>query len=215
MAIKGELFSTDMVKAFLEGRKSRTSRPIKPQPCKESEKFECWFEKSARFGNEKSAAVCSRKPKYQPGDIMYVRETWCQLWDLDGNDHVIEGTEKYYYRADGENPTPYNSFYSNRADKWKEFPIWTPSIHMPREAARLFFRVTDVKVQNITDMTEQDAVEDGFIADPLPTGLSYPALSNFKDFWHAQYGTESPWMWVYSLNKISREDALKDGTGKA
>lgn len=191
MKIKGELFSQQFIPKLIDGTKVRTSRPIKPQPCEESKRFEHWFDGQARFGNNKSSAVCSRKPKYQPGDVMYCRETF-----------YIAPTGDYVYKADGTQPN--------------DFHYWTPSIHMPREAARIFLRVTDVKVQRLEDMTEQDAVEDGFVyTEKLSGKFGYLrrdyALERFQEFWNTQYGTNANWMWVYYLEKISKEEALKVG----
>lgn len=172
--IRGELFSQDMVKAFLENRKSRTSRPIKGIPAEYSELL---------------------------GDIIYARETWCDIWSSENGKFL-----RYGYKADGidnESMLPDGAFWGKMQPCWPEtyyqHYIWHPSIHMPREAARLFFRVTDVKVQNIKDVTEQDAVEDGFIH-----------LLNFRTFWREQYGTDMPWMWVYCLKPITKEEALRD-----
>jgi len=108
---------------------------------------------------------------------------------------------KYIYKADGKliNDIDYN-------------PIkWTPSIHMPREAARIFLRVTDVNAQCLDKLTEQDAIKDGFDCEWITENVSLYALEKFRSFWLSQYGPDVRWMWVYYFELISKEEALKDG----
>jgi len=185
--IRGELFSQDMVKAFLENRKSRTSRPIKPQPTRP---YWCGIGHGWDDGHGYEI-----KPKHSVGDVIYVRETWQYGPGENG---------PYVYKASPElshyNPNIPNDY------------TWHPSIHMPRSAARLWFKVTDVKVQRLDDVTEQDAVEDGFETTAGKDGISieFTALMNFKRFWKAQYGPDTKWMWVYYLQPVTKEEALKD-----
>jgi hypothetical protein len=215
MEVKGELFSTDMVKAFLENRKSRTSRPIKPKydnthfehrtdkygtefvEMQNDVEGETWGKNSDGSTWHKLRGFIVPKPKYQPGDIMYVRETWrihnlnepafCMMIDYKADNHTELQIE----------------FKPSRFDKFKKYfkkPGWISSIFMPCEAARLFFRVTDVKVQNIADMTEQDAEQDGFepkdffVAKGKICGTQCTALESFKQFWAKQYGADANWM---------------------
>jgi hypothetical protein len=206
--IRGELFSQDMVKAFLENRKCRTSRPIK---CKYDNTHIKWFTnkygtrlvemqndvEGETFGKNLDGSTwhhllaCRElKPKHSAGDIVYARETFRIVGFTDGKD-------VYDYKADGYDP---------KIDKgWLS---WHPSLHMPREAARFWFRATDVKVQRLDDVTEQDAVEDGFKS--YGAGDEYlSALDQFKDFWWSTYPNDQ-WMFVYYQQLITKEEALKD-----
>ena len=145
----------------------------------------------------------ARKPPYRPGNILYVRETWTRDGDV------------YRYKA---------GFYDQNRK-------WRPSIHMPREAARLFLRVTDVRVERLQDMTEADAVAEGFEAikcdhpggypctDCMNTGYLEPAMLGFVETWNstikptdcALYGWDTnPWFWVIEFEKIRKEEALRD-----
>ena len=148
MAIKPILFNTEMVRAILDGRKTCTRRLIKPQPDKKhiyplgfvtdsTEKKEVGC-----FGfaaNEYGGSIQYVKPpyRYAPGDILYVRETW------------KKAPNGYYYYEDWQR--------NDIADVTK----WKPSIHMPKEAARIWLKVTDVRVERLQDITEEQACMEG------------------------------------------------------
>ena len=183
--MKPILFNTEMVRAILDGRKTVTRRII-PLP------------NYGYFMTEPPRVA----PRHRPGDILYVRETWCNYGKLDINDRVIEGTEEYYFRADGENPTPFNDFLVQHPgwDEHRETPVWHPSIHMPREAARIFLRVTDVRVERLQDITETEAIKEGCTAHG-----GNMALDEFEIIWDRtikpadlpRCGWEAnPWVWV-------------------
>ena len=150
MAIKPILFNTDMVRAILDGRKTCTRRVVKPQweecpQCKYMHK-EYVYDKlaqnvyCARCGYP---LVPERKSPYQPGDILYVRETW------------YKRLERYMYRADYSDA---EKFYRNG----KEIKMkWHPSIHMPKEAARIWLKVTNVRVERLQDIAENGIKNEG------------------------------------------------------
>lgn len=128
MAIKPILFNTEMVRAILDGRKTCTRRIMKPQL-------------TAHYGTQYV------KPPYGPGDILYVRETWCAL-PVNEAGHM-RGHSVYYYKADGD----------LRPEGWRG--KWKPSIHMPKEAARIWLKVTDVRVERLQEITEDGAWQEG------------------------------------------------------
>jgi hypothetical protein len=159
---------------------------------------------------------------YKPDDILWVRETWCELYDLDDNDGVILGTNKYYYAADGDNPTPYNAFLNPRTgelDTCREYPFWKPSIHMPKEAARLFLCVTDVRVERLQTISETDAKAEGvsegvtIINNGKDAIVSY--INPFILLWNSingkrGYGWEqNPWVWVISFKKVVKPEGVE------
>lgn len=212
MAIKPILFNTEMVRAILDGKKTCTRRIVKgaipddamwgytmftPKGC-----ISCRGVYADEYGEK-----FFRLP-YQQGDILYVRETWCRYGKLDDFDHVIEGTEKYYYLADGENPTPYNCFLVQRNgyDEYKDTPIWHPSIHMPKEAARIWLKVTDVRVERLQDMTDDDAEAEGCF-DYTSTALGFPDVwdSTIKKSDLDRYGWDAnPWVWVIEFERCEK-----------
>jgi hypothetical protein len=175
--MKPILFQTDMVKAILEGRKTQTRRVM---GCS-----------GALYPNETVADWVVRwkvKPRYQVGDILWVRETWTLMEPT-----CNEGPGFYLYKAD--EPVCENS-------PW--FSKWHPSIYMPKEAARIFLEVTDVRVERVNDISEEDAKSEG--CDKLLMTTS-SAKNNFMNLWNRinerrGYGWETnPWVWVISFKK--------------
>ncbi len=198
--MKPILFNTAMVRAILEGRKTVTRRLVKPQPGYGGIQKQLFRGKIRWHGIGRDW-----KPPYRPGDILYVRETFCR-----------QPSEEYpfVYMASVETP-----------DAW----AWTPSILMPREAARIFLRVTDVRVERLGDMTEADAISEGFEAivchhpcgcpctDCIDTGYLEPAILGFAEMWDSTinpaglplYGwAANPWVWVIAFERIGREEVL-------
>ena len=128
-----------------------------------------------------------------PGDVIYVRETWAEL------------PCGYVYRADDERP-----------EGWGSDDRWRPSIHMPKELARLFLRVKDVRIERLNEMTEEDAMAEGFL--DAPASKDSP-LEWFSQLWNETikpierdvYGWDaSPYVRVIEFEKINYEQAVTD-----
>ena len=220
--MKPILFNTDIVRAILAGKKTMTRRVVKLKYS--NTHLEMFTNKYGTRLIEKQneepgittiqnpdgttthtlLACIEKTPPYRPGDILYVRETWTSL------------VGSYIYKAD-------------QKPGMKNPGKWNPSIHMPREAARIFLRVTGVRVERLQDMTEADAVAEGFEAilcdhpggypctDCMNTGYLEPAMLGFVETWdstikpsdRALYGWDAnPWVWVIAFERISREEAL-------
>lgn len=223
--MKPILFNTDMVRAILDGRKTVTRRVVKPQPVcygpniaypkHEAEFFldtNCGWLRCSSCGNapqysREGAEVCHFwKPPCYPDDILYVRETWKQaVCDPAGGGYAL--TDLFLYKAD----EPINTDGMLVEEKWH------PPIHMPREAARIFLRVTDVRVDRLQDMNMNDIQSEGVVPDGVKGGqwqqwqhdYMKPAWdSTIKPKDRALYGWEAnPWVWVVEFEKISKEMA--------
>lgn len=196
------LFNTEMVRAILDGRKTVTRRVMKnPPPDVPTAKFRTLRDGKAIFEWDCSTNLCERKTPYYPDDILYVRETWY------GNDC------RYYYRADGEEidaPTlDGNTIPFGKADGLK----WRPSIHMPKEAARIFLRVTNVKVERLQDISDIDLIREGEIPiihvdeslDREATRMSFLGTWNsaIKKSDLDKYGwAANPYVWVIEFEMI-------------
>lgn len=197
--IKPMLFSTDMVRAILEDRKTVTRRVVKPQPDGRPvpmTKDSCWPGYFAIQGTEKVVRL-----PYQPGDILWVRETWAEM------------PYGFVYRVDGEEP-----------DGWDCDDHWRPSIHMPRGAARIFLRVTGVRVERLQEITEDGAKAEGAeksypYTDP-ETGKTVFVLdekgtyrSGFSQIWDRTIKQKdrlsccwesTPWVWVIEFERCEK-----------
>lgn len=200
--VKPILFNAEMVRAILDGRKTVTRRVVKPQP--EMHMFGdhealAWLPPALIKGY---LAVGVKYTEYlkkpcRPGDVLWVRETWCEYIA----DHVIDGV-KYAYRAD-------TSAESERFRKELGYK-WRPSIHMPREAARIFLRVTDVRVERLRHITRDGAIAEGCNA-AIPV-LEFQGLwdSTIKPADRDRYGwAANPFCWVISFDKISKDEAMQ------
>lgn len=214
--MKPILFNTDMVRAILEGRKTVTRRVVKPQPkshiayaCMGSgcgkwgypgkDAWEYWDDESFRLPDGISQDELKRRwtPPCNTGDILYVRETW----------HKDVG--RYMFKA---NYSDTEKFFRDG----KEVQIkWRPSIHMPKEAARLFLRVTDVRVERLQDISkdppgsQNQIVREGFRyeCDFIATWQNTMSRKDWPVYgWFA-----NPWVWVIEFERISKEAALKGG----
>ena len=215
MAIKPILFNTEMVRAILDGRKTCTRRVIKPQP-DEKHTYPLGFVTDSTekkevgcFGfaaNEYGVSIQYVKPpyRYAPGDILYVRETfaWCPCWDC-GFDTIPNGCR---------NPVIYDSkkrehgCYMYRAScKDNEYPCvdtWHPSIHMPKKAARIWLKVTNVRVERLQDITPKGAESEG-VGNLFYDDIGY-GEKNYGTEVDTEYGIakeQFAWLWESTIKK--------------
>lgn len=219
-AMKPIPFNTPMVQAVLENRKKSTRRVIKFD-FSHVYKAACAAGKwSESFGNTIPDSVAEwyakkiAKQSYQPGDVLYVRETW-GICGFDDDEMTMSVT----YKADDSQADiklpeeKYQKYYEEMSEAE---PDWHPSIHMPKQAARLFLRVKDVRVERLHDITEDGAIAEGLIstAKMTPDGLDYTGLMAYDQFhplWDSTvkrvnlplYGWDAnPWVWAYEFERV-------------
>lgn len=146
MAIKPILFNTEMVRAILDGRKTCTRRIVKDDiPDDAMWGYTAFTPKgyiSCRGIYVDGYGEGFYKLPYQPGDIQYVRETFIQA-----------AAHTFWYKADDNSWMP-------------EGLHWKPSIHMPKKAARIWLKVTNVRVERLQEITETQTEEEGFLFTP-------------------------------------------------
>ena len=195
MAIKPILFNTEMVRAILDGRKTCTRRI-----CKDAN--ECtvpdmeFYNADKRtyavhnFADKEQMEQLSTAERTCPictGDILYVRETW------------KEAPKGYYYYEDWQK------------DDIADVTKWKPSIHMPKEAARIWLKVTNVRVERLQEITEVQAQAEGCNSGLLTGACT--ARGQFEDLWNSTvkksdidcYGWDAnPWVWVIEFERCEK-----------
>lgn len=198
MSIKPILFNTEMVKAILDGRKTVTRRVVKFNKGQNPAWTGYIPDGDVLYGSNNIPAA---KSPFRKDDVLWVRETFA---------HPAKHT--FWYKADSK----------------VQNILWRPSIHMPREAARIFLRVTGVRVERLKDITEEDAKAEGicgFFLGMGETGYSEnPEAKTFYDgpvgafanLWDStikpadlkNYGwNANPWVWVIEFERIRKEEA--------
>lgn len=202
--MKPILFNTEMVRAILDGRKTVTRRVIRWD--KVDNALSCPYRrKNIEIPDDKIIERLCGAP-YCMADILYVRETWTILPVTPGG-HFRQGGV-YYYKADGD----------MRPDRYRGNG-WHPSIHMPKEAARIFLRVQDVHAERVQEITGAECVREGIPQESLKEVGEAFTVGQFADLWDStvkpadlpRYGWDAnPWVWVINFERISRDEALKE-----
>ena len=191
MAIKPMLFNTEMVRAILSDKKTCTRRVVKPRFGGSLEVHED-VAGTPRLC-EKCGTLChGLKPPCQPGDVLYVRETWARLYSADNP----QG--RYVYKATDEYPFGESGYIV----KFR----WFPSIHMPKEAARIFLRVTDVRVERLQDCGNMQAKDEGCTCCAQFARLWDSTIKPADLDCHGW--AANPWVWVIVFEQISKEAAM-------
>lgn len=226
--MKPILFNTPMVQAILEDRKTVTRRLIKPHIPNRIIKNVSWgtfpgaktFDWIVNYEDDITNYFGHLKPPYQKGDILYVRETWSD-------------EPEYYYVYKADCPLIWDGEEEGEKVVIKASEIkWRPSIHMPKEAARLFLKVTNVRAERVQDITEEGAINEGIrgwtkdgelykyghIAPGDDGSIPWQmmprtAIEAFKNLWNStikryDYGNmwqSNPWVWAYEFEKASKE----------
>ena len=236
------LFNTEMVKAILDGRKTVTRRNPFQFEFKEGQNPNWSGYSLGEYYTghiETGACLYSRgahevwgvrtnvvKPKYHIGDILYVRETFYKH-NCARNECIMTD----YHDCNGCTHTRKGECYAYRASHEEDLSVkWKPSIHMPKEAARIFLRVTDVRVERLHDITVEQAIKEGLeggikcdchfgCEECLYTSWAYPADYEFALLWDStikkqdldKYGWDTnPWVWVYEFERINNNENNND-----
>ncbi|HBT5247447.1 TPA: hypothetical protein ACNH3X_004851 [Klebsiella pneumoniae] len=218
MSERGMIFNAEMVRALLDGRKTQTRRPIKWKQTRFTEIGE--REDGSKWPwSEDAEHACDfwhPCPFGAVGDRIWVRETWGVVSHAFSDDglmidwvpdrpstaiHEMPFGNGYYsgyaiYAADGDFTWGDDDGYEDGRSCWK------PSIHMPRAASRILLEITDVRVERLRSMSQDDARAEGVIAasGPMEAGLA------FRELWDSIYGEESwkanPWVWVIEFKRV-------------
>lgn len=197
MAIKPILFNTKMVRAILDGRKDATRRIVKgfiPDDAvwgytafTPKGYISCRGTFADGYGEKFFKLPC------ESGDILYVRETW------------KKAPNGYYYYEDWQR--------NDIADVTK----WKPSIHMPKEAARIWLKVADVRVERSQEITIDGIRNEGISSMAVHAGDMEIALKEWKNLWNStikknrpdSYGWDAnPWVWVIEFERCEKPEGV-------
>lgn len=210
------VFSAPMVRAILAGTKTQTRREIKPQPANDihphhefpNPAVQGWMSSLTHLHGQSTAHIC---PYGQPGDRLWVRETWRIRGDSD-HDHVDQfGTDDIQYRADRD---------ESYIDRYR------PSIHMPRKFSRITLEVTGVRVERLQDISREDVIAEGCEAPRCPAcgytngdaafncdhrlcGKPMPPHEStaYRALWESINGAgawdANPWVWVVEFKRAT------------
>lgn len=223
--MKPILFNTAMVRAILDGEKTCTRRIIKeeipegykplgyvlyPTDDKELGKL--------AFGG-KGANVHYAKPPYEAGDILYVRETfrWQLIGEFDVWGHCNWDDEVVEYKASVDEFLEEYGEYLDR-EEYKSTK-WIPSIHMPKEAARIFLKVTSVKVERLQDITDEECYQEGISGTSFYDEAEHIQIAGiglkdsleraaFSLLWNSTVKEDkylwggNPWVWVIEFERV-------------
>ncbi|HBY2263142.1 TPA: morphogenetic protein [Klebsiella pneumoniae] len=228
MKERGMIFNGEMVRAILDGRKTQTRRPVKFPVLDKN--LGCELAGNELAG-ELSAGNYLNSAFGKPGDRIWVRETWGVVSHAFSEDglmidwvpdrpataiHEMLFGNGYYsgyaiYAVDGDFTWGDDDSYEDGRSCWK------PSIHMPRAASRILLEITDVRVERLNAISEEDATAEGvppagsLLPDYpgtflTPKGDFATAKVAFQRLWESIYGEESwnanPWVWVISFERI-------------
>lgn len=221
MAIKPILFNAEMVRAILDGRKSCTRRinkdandyVVPDMDFYDSDKRTYAVHNYSDKEHKDKLSIAERTCPICPGDILYVRESYSEL------------SFGYVYKADGEN-----------IDHLGNVIKWHPSIHMPKEAARIWLKVTDVRVDRLQEMKPVDVIKEGACPDCWDCLNTYgesgsqccygteeqcsqcdEVMMEWEKLWNStikksdldRYGwNASPWVWVIEFERCEKPEGV-------
>lgn len=206
------IFNAEMVRALLDGRKMQTRRIMKVQPDTPEFGLRRIIESSIAneigmyfWSQDDARGIKARsKPFSCPyggvGDRIWVRETWAEAG--------AGAPDLKLYRANYPAHVP--SHYENVPPA--EEIRWTPSIHMPRCASRILLEITDVRVERLNSISEEDAKAEGAPTECCVIGDKH--FLGFRSLWKNIYGNDSwqanPWVWVIEFKRIEGDDHETD-----
>ena len=202
------LFSQDMVRAIIDGRKTQTRRVIKD---------------FVVYDNNKFKSLIRRCPYGQVGDRLWVRETWARMFK--NGEYCIKEDEVnpdrcpcpgcyIEYKADTGHPYP-GDWDADEAKGNDDAPKWHPSIHMTRQDSRITLEITNIRVEKLQTISEEGAKKEGCISEIGEGCAFYPAKLAFEFLWNIIHSKifpweSNPWVWVIEFKRDNTNGQAKE-----
>lgn len=222
MEIKPILFNTEMVRAILDERKSCTRRLVKYDV---EAVLNSPYHKAHPEVEDKQIISKLCNPPYHTGDILYIRETWawCPCWDcgLDVEETGCGHEEEQRYNDEKKEHGCYIYRASCEDNEYPSADTWHPSIHMSKKAARIWMKVTNVKVERLQEIAEAGIRKEGVDVDPKECAGKFDFTSElfflFQRLWDStikksdldRYGwNASPWVWVIEFERCEKPEGV-------
>lgn len=230
------LFNTNMVLAILDGRKTVTRRAVKynysnTEMKMRTDKYGTRLIEIQRdvegetYGKNQDGSTwqkllpyIDKKPTCRRGDILYVRETWSFLPCIECMDEGPACSIEPVVYDDGDSVSE-GCFVYKASHPHPEKVSWSPSIHMPKEAARIWLRVTDIKVERLQDMTLDNFLEEGVTLRPEafndPDNAHMQARNKFIAVWDSTISKgqqdlynwgANPWVWIIGFKRCEKPE---------
>lgn len=197
MKEKPILFSTDMVRAILDGRKTQTRRIVKHEISCDTYQIEQNFLDETVYLQYSIDGLFIEPyitcPYGQQGDVLWVRERFCK-----------DFLNRYWYYQQFDFKNRYHYVHDSKRNEEIQFKAndFKPSIHMPKAAARIWLKIESIAVERLQDITEQDAIAEGIIHK----SMNDPKVE-FQHLWQSINGPDSwaqnPWVWVVKFKVLS------------
>lgn len=196
------LFSADMVRAILAGKKTQTRRVVKLPDFGQSKTngYDWTYrDKRALWNDISNAQLLTKCPYGVVGDQLWVREGFRQElnlgYDKDGNWPDAKGMFSYFYKADCSNPEGWGA------------GVWKSPLFMPRAASRILLEITNIRVERVQDISEHDAFAEGVEVCDFERGLC--AEEEYSVLWTEIHGYDdqkgwnaNPWVWVVEFKRV-------------
>lgn len=211
----GMLFTSPMVRAILEGRKTQTRRIVKPAPETDqrlqtitTETGLVYARSMEKIDYPNLRRIRWQSPVGQPGDRIYVRETFVQGYKADPETGAVRD-----YDEEG-NDIPMTTWYRATDggitwcddDGWETNVPWKPAIHMPKALARIWLEITGVRVERLQEITPDNCIAEGaWPVEQRELGRGHEAVSAFRELWESTGGdwAANPWVWVIDFKVLS------------
>lgn len=221
MRLKSKIFNTNQVRAIQDGRMTQFMQVVKPRPGEENDVLGGYTWRIKKGGmyvwEDTQSNLLDQLIKYCPfgrvGDVLYVKETTVRacIWDGGGEMPPL----RYFYRADED--WKQTDWHDEKNDCVKAAPNWKSAVHMPIEAARLFLRITNIRMMRVDELKENDAlaqaygqlceckipVYPGACENCYNTGYNYPPLLDMKEK-NGETWSNNPYMWVLDFTKTDK-----------